>query len=262
MSLPWHYLARGPLPDEGPVAFDSDLSAENVHAAALAGFYCFPTSSYEQALLNDIRYGADVESGVRWVDHEDPDPYAVAWLNPDPRPIIDLKERRVGRSMRRLARRRTDWRTTIDRAFNDVVAKCAQHHTGVQGTTWITAPLREALRDLHRIGIAHSCEVWDGDQLIGGAFGLQLGAAFTADSQFIGIDGAGKLAVTDLMIRFAQGGGMLFDLQHDTAHARSLGAIPMQRPRYLDALPRLTTGDAVIHTERRSAGHIAELVSV
>lgn len=206
MSLPWQRLADDNLPAEGPAAFDSDLSAGNLHAAALAGFYCFPASSYEQALFNDIRYGADVASGVRSVDPGDPDPYSVAWLNPDPRPVIDVRKRRVGRSMRKLARQRSTWRTTVDQAFEDVVTTCAQHHTRAHGTTWITGSLSEALGDLHRTGLAHSCEVWDGDRLIGAVFGLQLGTVFTADSQFTAIDGAGKLAVADLTVRFALAG--------------------------------------------------------
>nr|WP_284711278.1 leucyl/phenylalanyl-tRNA--protein transferase [Brevibacterium sp. XM4083] len=202
-----------------------------------------------------MRYGADVDTGVRTIAVNDPDPYSVAWLNPDPRPVIDLTSRGAGRSMRRLARRHGQWRTTIDVAFDDVVTRCAQH----RGSSWITSALRKSLRNLHDAGVAHSCEVWDDDQLIGGVFGLRLGAVFTADSQFTAVEGAGKLAVVDLMTRFAQSGGTLLDLQHDTPHARTLGATAMPRSSYLTALQRLNTQRTIISSEARSAKHIAEL---
>lgn len=261
MSLNWQSLTSGRLPDDGPIAFDSDLSAANLRAAALAGFYCFPASTYEQTLLNDIRYAPDVNTRIRVVDPDDPNPYAVAWLNPHPRPVIDLTARGAGRTMRRFARRRAAWRTTIDRAFDAVVTLCARHHHQTNGATWITGDLQASLRELHHVGVAHSCEVWDDDQLIGGVFGLQLGTVFSADSQFTIVEGAGKLAVVDLVTRFAEGGGALFDLQHDAQHTRSLGAAPMSRSFYLDALQQLTDRSAVIPAESRSAQHIANLAA-
>ena len=159
--------------------------------------------------------------------------------------------------MRRLARRRAEWRTTINAAFDGVLSACAARRE----TTWITHTLRDSLHDLHRAGAAHSCEVWQDGHLIGGTFGLQLGAVFTADSQFTAVEGAGKIAVVDLMTRFLQGGGALFDLQHDTAHTRNLGAAPMPRTAYLDMLGRLGAEVAHIPQDGRSAEHIAELVT-
>lgn len=256
MSLDWTHLASTDLPTNGPVAFDADLSAENILAAAMAGFYCFPADSVEAALINEIRYAPDAETGAVHAALGTTAPFSVAWLCPDPRPVANLGTQRTGRTMRRFARRRAEWRTTINAAFDDVVNACAARRE----TTWITGGMRESLRALHRAGHAHSCEVWHEDRLIGGVFGLQLGAVFTADSQFTAEEGAGKIAVLDLMTRFLQGGGRLFDLQYDSVHVRNLGARPVPRATYLDALRQLRTIDVGIPHGRRSAEHIAELV--
>lgn len=257
MSLDWANISPGGLPPAGPVAFDADLSAANILAAASHGLYCFPASSDEEVLVNEIRYASDVEAGGIAINSSSHEPYSVAWLCPDPRPVVDLTARRTGRTMRKFARRRAEWRTTVNVAFDEVVAACST----ARGTTWITAELRAALHELRQDGVAHSCEVWDVDRLIGGVFGLQLGAVFTADSQFTRVEGAGKIAVVDLMTRFYQGGGALFDVQHDTEHTRALGAALMPRASYLDALARLRTRMVRIPYEDRSAVHIAELVT-
>lgn len=257
MSLDWTALSRGTHSSHRPVAFDADLSASNIHAAASHGFYCFPASSYEETMLNEIRYAADAESGSLAVNEQSSKPYSVAWLNPDPRPVADLTTRRTGRTMRRLARRRAEWRTSINAAFDQVVTACAQTHQ----TTWITDTLHESLQELHEQGLAHSCEVWHDEELIGGVFGLQLGAVFSADSQFTLVEGAGKIAVVDLMTRFLQGGGRLFDFQYDSQHATNLGAAPMPRTSYLESLHTLGENPVHIPHERRSAEHIAELVT-
>lgn len=256
MTLNWTALSRASLPQDGPAAFDADLSASNIHAAATHGFYCFPAATFEEAMLNEILYAPDAESGSLPVSPA-PDPYSVAWSCPDPRPVVELTTRRTGRTMRRLARSRAAWRTSINTAFDQVVDACAQ----VRDTTWITSDLRASLSELHQSGLAHSCEVWQDDRLIGGVFGLQLGALFTADSQFTRVEGAGKIAVVDLMTRFLEGGGRLFDFQHNSQHATNLGAAPMPRTAYLDALDRLSKMTVHLPRERRSAEHIAELVT-
>lgn len=257
MSLDWTALSCGTLPPTGPAAFDTDLTATNIHAAASHGFYCFPASSYEQTMLNELRYAADAEAGGLAVNDQAPEPFSVAWLCPDPRPVAELTTRRTGRTMRSFARRRAEWRTTINAAFDEVVTACA---TG-RDTTWVTDTLRQSLQELHRQGLAHSCEVWHDGELIGGVFGLQIGAVFTADSQFTLVEGAGKIAVVDLMTRFLQGGGALFDFQYDSQHATNLGATPIPRAAYLDSLHRLSEIPVRTPPERRSAQHIAELVA-
>lgn len=257
MSLDWTALSRDTLPATGPVAFDADLSATNIYAAASHGFYCFPASSYEETMLNEIRYAADADTDSLAVNEESGQPYSVAWLNPNPRPVVDLTTRRTGRTMRRLARRRPEWRTSINAAFDEVVSACAQ----ARETTWITDTLRHSLHQLHDHGLAHSCEVWHEGALIGGVFGLQLGAVFSADSQFTLVEGAGKIAVVDFMTRFRQGGGRLFDFQYDSQHARNLGATPMPQALYWDSLHQWNEHSVHIPHERRSARYIAELVT-
>ncbi|MDV8022661.1 hypothetical protein [Rhodococcus sp. IEGM 1330] len=258
MGLNWSSIARTHSAPTGPAAFDADLSAQNILAAATEGFYCFPASSPEETLINEIRYAADTEFGNIHINLDTGDPYSVAWLCPDRRPITDLVTRRTGRTMRRFARLRAEWRTSIDTAFDAVVDACSNGREA----TWITDTVRASLRELHRDGVAHSCEVWNDDRLIGGVFGLQLGAVFTADSQFTLVEGAGKLAVVDLTTRFIEGGGRILDFQHESEHAKNLGATSVPRATYLDALRHLRQVSVTIPREERHAAHIAEPVTV
>jgi leucyl/phenylalanyl-tRNA--protein transferase len=89
---------------------------------------------------------------------------------------------------------------------------------------------------LHEDGHAHSVEVWDGEELVGGTFGVRIGGVFSADSQFTLVSGASKVAIACLVRRMAESGGVAVDVQHDGDHARLLGAVPIPRARYLELL--------------------------
>ncbi|MFE6156933.1 leucyl/phenylalanyl-tRNA--protein transferase [Streptomyces sp. NPDC057889] len=159
-------------------------------------------------------------------------PFAVAWCSPDPRPVIFARQARLQRSLRRQLRREKSWVTTVDACFDRVVDRCRAGRT----EQWLTDTLAASLSRLHQCGLAHSVEVWDGTELIGGTFGLQLGAVFSADSQFTERSGAGKVAVVALSDRFARAGGVAIDVQHDSAHVQLLGAQPISRAQYLSLL--------------------------
>jgi leucyl/phenylalanyl-tRNA---protein transferase len=158
---------------------------------------------------------------------------ALPWFSPDPRGLLDLDAVHVSRSLRRTLRR-CCWTTTVDAAFSAVVAGCAERPAEVG--TWISAGMARAYQRLHELGWAHSLEVWDGDDLVGGIYGVQVGGVFTGESMFHRASDASKVALLDLAARLAEAGGTLIDVQVVTPHLRRLGAVDLPRDRYLARL--------------------------
>ena len=159
----------------------------------------------------------------------------LPWFSPDPRGVLWLDAVIVSRSLARRLRG-CGWVTTVDAAFEDVVRGCAQGR-GEAGT-WISPAMIRAYVRLHELGWAHSLEVWDGDELVGGIYGVQIGAAFTGESMFHRATDASKVALVDLAARFAEAGGWFIDVQVTTDHLRSMGAVDVNRPGFLDQLLR------------------------
>jgi leucyl/phenylalanyl-tRNA--protein transferase len=227
----WASVELADAPAEGPVAFHDDLSPRSILDAYRHGLYPFPADTDEQRLLHEILFEAEIAARrVRVLDGIG-DPYAVAWYSPDPRPIIVVERARVQRSLRQQLRK-VDWTTTLDACFDRVV----QHCRVGREPRWLTDRLVAELCRLHESGHAHSVEVWDGNDLIGGTFGVRVGGIFSADSQFTLRSGAAKVAVADLVRRVAESGGVAVDVQHDGGHARLLGAVPVPRADYLALL--------------------------
>jgi leucyl/phenylalanyl-tRNA---protein transferase len=158
---------------------------------------------------------------------------ALPWFAPDPRGIIELDQVHVSRSLRRTLRR-SGWVTTMDQAFDAVVAGCA--HERSDDGTWITDPMRRAYIRLHQLGWAHSIEVWDDGHLVGGLYGVQVGAVFTGESMFHLVSDASKVALVDLCDRFAEARGAFFDVQLTTPHLQSLGAVDVPRATFVERL--------------------------
>ncbi len=156
----------------------------------------------------------------------------MPWFSPDPRGVLPLDGLIVHRSLRRTLRR-CGWQITVDRDFAGVVAACAQR--GEEGT-WITASMARAYRRLHRLGWAHSVEVWEGATLVGGIYGVQLGAVFTGESMFHRRSDASKVALLALVRRLSAAGGALLDVQLTTPHLRTLGAEDRPREQFLAVL--------------------------
>lgn len=228
----WESFSLAAAPMDGPVAFGDDLRPQSLLGAYRQGLYPFPADTVEQSLLNEMTYESEVAAGRVELLPGSTDPYSVAWCSPDPRPLILVDQARMQRSLRQQLRNRTNWTTTVDVCFERVASQC---RTG-RAQRWLTDELLASLCRLHECGYAHSVEVWDADELIGGTFGVRTGAVFSADSQFTLRSGAGKVAVVDLMRRFASVGGVAVDVQHDGDHARLLGARPVSRAQYLELL--------------------------
>lgn len=156
----------------------------------------------------------------------------VGWFSPDPRGILPLDNLHVSRSLRKSMKH---YRITVDRAFDDVLAACADP---ARPGHWIADDFIAAFRSLHRLGWAHSVEVWDADgRLAGGLFGIEVGGLFSGESMFHSGRDASKAALVALVeILAAAGGRRLLDVQWRTEHLGSLGVVEVSRGEYLRRL--------------------------
>jgi leucyl/phenylalanyl-tRNA--protein transferase len=188
-----------------------------------------------------VGFGADLQPGTLvqayrrgifpWPHPGTPLP----WFSPNPRGVLPLDGLRVSRSLRQRLRS-SGFHTTVDREFAAVVAACAASRRA-EGT-WILPEMRAAYLRLHLLGHAHSLEVWRGDELVGGLYGVGVGAVFTGESMFHRVSDASKVALVDLVARLREAGGWLIDVQIVTPHLASLGACPMLREEFLTLLRR------------------------
>ena len=153
------------------------------------------------------------------------------WWSPDPRAVLPLDGMHVSHSLRRTLRRGRLTITT-DRAFADVIAGCADRADG----TWITPEMLVAYTRLHELGWAHSVEVWDGDRLAGGLYGVAVGGLFAAESMFHRVRDASKMALVALVEHLLSRGLALLDVQLRTPHLASLGVVEVPRVEYLRRL--------------------------
>ena len=157
------------------------------------------------------------------------------WHSPDPRMVLLADELKVSRSLRRTVKRAV-FRVTLDTAFADVMIACATTPRHGQDGTWITPGMVEAYGELHRRGVAHSAEAWRGDALVGGLYGLSLGAAFFGESMFSLEPDASKVAFVALVEQLRRWSIPLVDCQVYTPHLASLGAREWPRRQFLEAL--------------------------
>lgn len=154
----------------------------------------------------------------------------IAWWSPVERGVIPLDSLRVTRSMRQSARR---YGCSIDRAFIEVMMGCADERSD---GNWITAEFLDAYGTLHDLGAAHSVEVWDGDLLVGGLYGVRIGRFFAGESMFHRSRDASKVALMHLVEAMQAAGMTLLDTQWCTPHLASLGCRVRSRSDYLAAL--------------------------
>ena len=159
----------------------------------------------------------------------------IGWWSPDPRGIIPLDGLQVSRSLRRSCRR---FEIRVDTAFETVMRACADPR---RPHGWIDESFVEAYTELHRLGWAHSIEVWrsepeTGDELVGGLYGVAIGGLFAAESKFHRARDASKVAVVALVDRLRTAGASLLDVQWTTPHLASLGAVDISRDEYLRRL--------------------------
>ncbi|WP_282022112.1 leucyl/phenylalanyl-tRNA--protein transferase [Ruegeria faecimaris] len=163
---------------------------------------------------------------------DDPD---LFWVDPKFRGIFPLDGFHISRSLARRIRN-CGYTVSINRDFAGVVDGCAD-----RTDTWINQELRTLYQKLNQSGHAHSLEIWDGPNLVGGVYGVTLGAAFFGESMFSRRKDASKIALAYLVDRLRSCGFKLFDTQFLTAHLASLGAIEVPRAQYRNALEEAVT---------------------
>lgn len=189
-------------PPDAPLAVGGDLRPSTLVDAYRHGIFPWPT-----------------DDGELW------------WWSPDPRALLPLDGPKVSRSLRRTLRSGR-LRCTVDAAFGEVVAGCADR----PGGTWILPAMRRAYRRLHDLGHAHSVEVWEGDALVGGLYGVTAGAAFTGESMFHRVSDASKVALVHLLTHLRERGFTVCDAQLPTPHLVSMGAHVVPRSEFLARL--------------------------
>lgn len=168
-----------------------------------------------------------------WYDEGQP----LLWWSPDPRCVLRPGEFHLSRRTRRYIRQSQDV-VRFNTAFGDVIRACAGPRRSQQGT-WITTDMVRAYRRLHEEGWAHSVEVWRGDQLVGGLYGIAIGRVFFGESMWSAEPNASKIALLSLACRMDNGDFGLLDCQVLSSHLLSLGATVLPRSEFLSVMEPL-----------------------
>ena len=208
--------------DSGDLTFPDPSLCSHPEGLVAWGGTCEP-----QLMLTAYRQGI-----FPWYEEGGP----VLWWSPDPRMVFDLAHHQLPRRLVRHLRH-SSWRLTCDRAFDEVIRACAGPREGQTGT-WITPAMIKAFEHLHQMGWAHSIEVWDQRQLIGGVYGLVAGRIFCAESKFHRKTNASKVALAGLFQTLRDASFELVDAQVHNPHLVRLGAVDMSRKAFLNRLKR------------------------
>ena len=181
-------------------------------------------------LINAYRHGI-----FPWYSAGEP----ILWWCPDPRMVFDTDTFELPSRFRRRLRS-SAWQVRADSAFEQVITACASSPRPGQDGTWITDDMGAAYVELHRLGHAHSVEVFDGDRLVGGIYGVAVGRMFFGESMFSAVSGGSKVALAGLARILADWGWPLIDAQVENPHLVSLGARRLPRPEFLAEVARWT----------------------
>lgn len=212
--MPVYRLPRAPvvLPpaelaeEDGLLAIGGDLSPERLLLAYRSGI--FP-----------------------WYNEGQP----ILWHSPDPRFVLDPAAIHIPRSLRRVLNQRR-FRISFDTAFDSVIEACASQPRPRQRGTWITRAMRRAYKNLHALGWAHSVEAWQGEELVGGQYGVSIGGAWFGESMFHTVDDSSKVCMVVLSRWLSARGCSLFDAQVYTDNVARFGAEAWSRATYLERL--------------------------
>jgi leucyl/phenylalanyl-tRNA--protein transferase len=191
---------------EGIVAFGGPLTTTNLLRAYCSGIFPWPVNEY-----------------------------ILPWCCPEERGVLDFNELHIPRRLER-TRRQATFQFTIDRSFSQVITYCATVSRKGESSTWITRQMIRAYCELHRQGHAHSVEVWDGTELVGGLYGVDACGSFSGESMFSLRSNASKLALLFLIEHLKERGLDWIDIQMVTPHLEALGAKVASRADFLEKL--------------------------
>jgi leucyl/phenylalanyl-tRNA--protein transferase len=192
--------------DWGGLALGGDLSPERLLLAYRSGI--FPWYEYGQPII---------------------------WHAPDPRFVLFPEDLKVSKSMRPVFNQKK-FRVTLDTDFRSVIGGCQQQSRYGQNGTWITDEMLEAYCYLHKLGYAHSVEVWKDEEIVGGLYGVSLGNIFFGESMFTRVSNASKAGFITLVRALEERNFSLIDSQVHTHHLESLGAVEIPRDTYMRLL--------------------------
>lgn len=204
LVFPPVYLAN----KDGLLAVGGDLSAERLLLAYKNGI--FP-----------------------WYNQGEP----IIWYSPDPRMVLFPKNLKISKSMKQIVRK-NQFRATFNQNFSEVIANCKNSYRAGQGGTWITDEMEQAYVSLHKLGVAKSVEVWEGNELVGGLYGIDLGHIFCGESMFSKVSNASKFAFIYLVQKLEKEHYTLIDCQVYNEHLDSLGAEEISRLEFLSYLKK------------------------
>lgn len=159
----------------------------------------------------------------------------IIWWTPDPRFVLFPKDLKVSKSMKQVIRSHK-FSITYDTQFEEVITHCKNNIRVDQDGTWITDEMMKAYIELHKLGHAHSVEVWQNNQLVGGLYGVCLGRVFYGESMFALVSNASKFGFISLVQNLEKKGFQIIDSQDHTAHLASLGAGHISRNRFEEVL--------------------------
>ena len=175
-----------------------------------------------------------------WCNPDDP----ILWWSPDPRFVLFPSELKVSKSMRPYFNQRK-FEVTFDTQFETVMRNCMHANRKGQRGTWISEAMIEGYLEVHKLGFAHSVEVWQEEELIGGLYGIALGKVFFGESMFAHVSNASKFGFISL-VRFLQKNNFqLIDCQQETPHLESLGARSIPRNKFLKILKENDLGETL-----------------
>src|SRR5262245_7125439 len=204
-----------------------DLHFPPVDLASPEGLLAVGGDLRPERLLEAYRHGI-----FPWYSGNQP----ILWWSPDPRTVLFPEKLHISRSLKRRLRSGI-FTVTFDTCFRDVMQHCAGPRLQYpEGGTWITAEMLEAYTEFHELGYAHSVETWQEGQLVGGLYGVALGGAFFAESMFMKVDDASKVALVSLVHQLQAWGFRLMDCQQSSPHVMALGAEEISRRDFLDHL--------------------------
>jgi len=181
-------------------------------------------------LYNAYRHGC-----FPWYNDDDP----ILWWSPNPRALLWLSQLHISRSLQKTLRKHP-YRLSLDTAFANVIHQCATIRRQGNPGTWITQDMQHAYCQLHHAGFAHSIELWAGEKLVGGLYGVSLGKAFFGESMFSYVPNASKIALVILAHQLQRWQFHFIDCQLSSPHLSQLGASNISRVDFNQQLARAT----------------------
>lgn len=162
----------------------------------------------------------------------------IQWWSPDPRFVLYPPNLKISKSMKVLFNKRA-FRVTVNKSFREVISNCKEIKRDGQGGTWITPEMKQAYIKLHELGYAHSVEAWQGEELVGGLYGIRMNNVFFGESMFSKVSNASKFAFISFVLHLEKEGVELIDCQVYTEHLESLGAQMISRDRFINEIQKL-----------------------